>query len=274
MESIPRVLFQRGEIVVYTYTVIVAAGLISGTLTAWGAGYMAGSTPEELLEGLLWALVGAAGGAYAWDVGVRFLLYGQVALGTAVGWPSAPSVHGVLWGGGGALVFWARRRRWAVSHVLDVAAVGVAVGSVFVWAALLIHGGVSGVPVNAPWAWRLPDVAGIVVPRVPVQALGLGLNLLLGGALTAVAWFVGPRRTNGWLFLVWMVANSAFLGVIGFWRADPTIWIGPLRLDQVAAFGEVGLVMGLIVRRMWKAACQAAGLPAVSLPAPTSLPEE
>lgn len=274
MESIPRVLFQQGEVVVYTYTAIVAAGLMAGTLAAWGAGSMAGRTPAEVLDGILWALVGAAGGAYLWAVAVRVLVDGGISTGAVLGWPGAPSVHGVLWGGGVALLLWSRRRRWAVGQALDVAAVGVAVGSVFVWAALLVHGGASGVPADGPWAWKLADLAGIAVTRVPVQALGLGLNLLVGGVIAALAWFLGPQRTNGWLFLTWAAANSIFLAAIGFWRADPAVWIGPLRLDQVAALGEAALVSGAIVRRLWRAVRRATRLSPASIPVSTGLRDD
>ena len=254
MGLVPRILFQHGDFVLYTYTLFAALGVVAGVLAAWGAGRLAGRPFDELSNGTLWTIVGAAIGARLWDTGISLVVGGRWWPGALVRGVNAPSVYGVLLGGLAGLLLWSRRHRWNSWTVLDTAAVGLAVGSAFLWGSLMVHGGAYGVPLSAPWARPLPDLAGIVVPRAPVQVGGLVLNLLLSVLFAGVVWVRGAHALNGWLVLAWAGANGAFLLVAGFWRADPTVWVGPLRLDQVGALAQVALVAGIVAWRLWRGA--------------------
>lgn len=252
MEPVPRILFQYGNVVLYTYTVFAALGVLAGTLSAWGAGRLVGREFHALLDGSVWAFIGAACGARLWDVGISFLVAGRWRWDMLVQGVNAPAVHGALIGGIVGLLLWSRRHRWSLWEALDAAAVGLAVGSAFVWGGLMLHGGAYGVPVAAPWASPLPDLAGIVVPRAPVQAVGLVLNVLLGVIFAGLVWARAPQGFNGWLFLIWTGVNGAFLVIAGFWRADPALWIGPLRLDQASALLQTVAVIGVAGWRLWR----------------------
>lgn len=252
MEPVPRILFQYGNIVLYTYTAFVALGVLAGTLSAWGAGHLVGRPFDELLDGSMWAFIGAACGARLWDVGTSFLVAGHWRWDMLVQGINAPAVHGVLVGGMGGLLLWSWRCRWSPWEALDTAAVGLAVGSAFVWGGLMLHGGAYGVPSATAWALSLPDLAGIVVPRAPVQAAGLVLNVLLGVLFAGLIWIRAPQGFDGWLFLAWAGVNGTFLLAAGFWRADPTLWIGPLRLDQAGALVQTVAVIGVVGWRLWR----------------------
>lgn len=252
-EIMPPVLFVAGEYILYTYSIVAAIGLVVGALTAWGAGRLAGWSLHRLLDATIWGLVGGVVGARFWDVVWNVAAYRNALVEALRLWQGGLSLHGGLIGGAVAVFLWCRgdasREYW---YTLDLAAIGVSFGGVFLWFGLLVHGAVYGVPVSGEWAWPLSDMAGIILPRFPVQAVGLIVSLILGVGLALAAWRRPIRRWTGALFLVWLLVTATTLFVLGFWRADPALWLGALRLDQVAALVEIVLAAILLPVR-WRA---------------------
>lgn len=242
-----------GSFELYTYSVLAVLGLIAGALTAWGLGRESGWSLNRLLDATIWTLIGGAIGARLWDVVWNVPLYQETPQEALRLWQGGLSIHGGIIGSIIAITVWSRLSAQVDAwYTLDLAAIGGALGAVFVWLGLLIHGGVYGVPSTADWAWPLPDLAGIVVPRVPIQAIGLAASLVLACLLVLVALRTPTRRWTGALFLVWMLVNGLLLFALGFWRADPVIWISALRLDQIAG-GIEAVVAAILLPARWRA---------------------
>lgn len=248
-----QVLTTVGGFTVYTYSLLAAAGLVAGALTAWGVGRGSGWPLNRLLDATLWTILGGVVGARLWDVVWNFPLYQSAPQEALRLWQGGLSIHGGIIGAIIAVTLWSRLSAdvdaW---YTLDLVAVGSALGSVFVWLGLLVHGAVYGAPTTAEWAWSLPDLAGIVVPRVPVQAIGLIVSLLLAVALVLAAWRTPTRRWTGAIFLVWVLVNGLLLFTLGFWRADPALWISVLRIDQIAG-GIEAVVAAILLPARWRA---------------------
>lgn len=248
-----QILTMLGGFTVYTYSVLVAAGLVAGALTAWGVGRESGWSLNRLLDATLWTIVGGALGARLWEVAWNFPMYRSAPQEALRLWQGGLSIHGGIIGAIIAVALWSRLSAGTDAwYTLDLAGVGSALGSIFVWLGLLIHGGVYGVPSNADWTWSLPDLAGIIVPRVPVQAIGLLVSLLLACALVLAAWRTPGRRWTGAIFLIWLFINGLLLFTLGFWRADPAMWIGVLRVDQIAG-GLEAVVAAILLPARWRA---------------------
>lgn len=249
----PQILTTFSDVTVYTYSVLAAAGLVAGALVAWGVGQGSGWSLTRLLDVTLWTIVGGVMGARLWEVAWNFSMYQSAPQEALRLWQGGLSIHGGIIGGIIAVTLWSRLSAGTDAwYTLDLAAVGISLGSIFVWLGLLVHGGVYGVPSTMEWAWSLPDLAGIIVPRVPVQAIGLLVSLLLACALVLAAWRTPTRRWTGAIFLVWLLIHGVLLFVLGFWRGDPALWIGVLRIDQVAG-GVEAVVAAILLPARWRA---------------------
>jgi prolipoprotein diacylglyceryltransferase len=90
---------------------------------------------------------------------------------------------------------------------------------------------------------ELPDLYGIVAPRLATQLYGA----MFGVLLCVLAWGVLPRviHRSGIRFWVLMATLGAGIFAIGFARGDGVPMLGTLRLDQmldllVVAAGVIG----------------------------------
>lgn len=193
----------------------------------------------RLWEGALWLLAGAALGATLGsgiqgylgapvplpdlrallDTWLRFVLLGP------------PSVQGAFLG---ALLALALICPWYPAwRAADLLAGGACLGGSVLWLGAARLGYAYGAPTLWAGALWLPDPQGLAMPRWPVQPVGaaalalVALLLLAGGP--ARRWPAGVSA----LVAIWAVSLLGF--ALGFFRADPTLYLGPFRADQLVA---------------------------------------
>jgi len=168
----------RGE-PVYTYSLLLALGLLLAVLALALEGRRRGWRDAQVLEVLAWALVPAVlGGRLAYVLALGF--DGGPHLRSLVHpWGEGLLFPGALLGGAlglGTLAAW-RRRRYV--ELLGAVAPGLALGQALGWLGAAVHGTAAGVPWRAVrWAPQLRDLHGIVLPRFPLQYLAAGLGLV------------------------------------------------------------------------------------------------
>ncbi len=187
------------------------------------------------------------------DVGIAAVVAGVIgarALHVALEWDyfadhtgeiGTISLGGMAWQGAllagiPAALIMARLRRVPLRPWTDAAALAWPVGLIAAWIACRRAGCGYGYEVQTAADWpgwlveELPDVYGMVAPRLDVQAGGA----LFGGALLALALILTWR---GWLpgVRLWVVLALTGLGlaVLGFLRADPAQTLFDRRADQV-----------------------------------------
>lgn len=162
-----------------------------------------------------------------------------------------------------ALLLFALIRRVSFWKLADAGAIGLALAQSIGWySAHLIganYGVVSDASVVLPFggpggtvvgiAQDLPDVYGIVAPRVPVQLIAVAFFLVL---FLALAWINRRwRPKEGVLFLSYLIVSAVGGFALGYLRADETlIWNG-WRIDQwvdllLAALGFAALAIRAI----------------------------
>lgn len=144
--------------------------------------------------------------------------------------------HGALLAGIPAALIVGRLRRVPPRAWSDAAALAWPVGVIATWIACRPAGCGYGYEVQTAADWpgwlveELPDVYGLVAPRLDVQAGGA----LFGGALLALAALLTWR---GWLpgVRLWIVLALTGLGlaILDFLRADPAQPLFDRRADQV-----------------------------------------
>ena len=127
----------------------------------------------------------------------------------------------------------------ALSDALLPYAAGMVMGA---WLGCALEGCAYG-PAMAH-GWPLPDEAGRVTPRVPLQPLALvGLGILLWAVETLRARRYPPGFPTG----VALLGGGALMGAVGLLRADPVFRWGGLSADVWAAAGLVLLGSALIL---------------------------
>ncbi len=106
-----------------------------------------------------------------------------------------------------------------------------------------------------PLALELPDVYGVVSPRLASQVYGLALSTIVLIAALVLTHLVKREGVRFWIVLA-LLGSGIF--AIGFTRGDPIPMLGSLRLDQMLDLLIAGAgIMGSVI---------------ASLPSPPSLP--
>ena len=151
-----------------------------------------------------------------------------------------------------ALALWALVRRVSFWPLADAGALGLALAQSIGWNAARLVGANYGVVSDAGFAQDLPDVYGIVAPRVPVQGFAMIFFFMLFLTLVWIAWRIRPRA--GIVFLVYLIVAALGGLVLGTLRGDETlIWNG-WRVDQWVdlILVAIGLVVLVTKMRTWR----------------------
>jgi phosphatidylglycerol:prolipoprotein diacylglycerol transferase len=262
------VLAQVGPFTVYSYTVLIDAGLAMA-LAAIYFQAPAGKAWRWLDLGLA-AIVGGFVGARLLYVSVNADYYlphidevVQVWQG-GLSWLGAPA--GALFGAW----LYARRRREPLWPVFDALALPFGLLSSLAWSGCLAAGcayGFQVAPGQLPdwFVSQAPDIFGIIVPRFPTQALGMAWSVLALLAIWGTRRGPAARWPAGALgaYALSLAALGVFL--LSFTRGDPAPLMAGYRIDVVGGALALVAATGAWVYRL------ARGAPA-SAPPPISGP--
>lgn len=169
---------------------------------------------------------------------------GEIAYLNGLDW------HGAFLGAFFVVMIVARWRKRELIPLLDRAALLLPLVALAAWWGCAASGCAYGAPVENLFAfprwltWEGRDIFGIIEPRFAVQRIGALWALLLCVCalfLTWRGWLAGRRL---WL-IICLLSVAAFL--LGFLRADYTVTVNGLRVDQyldaiLACYGGVFLL--------------------------------
>ncbi len=147
-----------------------------------------------------------------------------------------------------AVALYAGVRRLSFWHLMDAAALGLAVGQAIGWAGALAQGANYGIVSDSRLAVELPDLYGLVAPRFPLQYVEILLYAAVFLMLVALA---APHRSPGTLFCAYLIVVSLANALLGFQRGDETAYWGALRVDQIVDAGWVCIGMAAWIGRGW-----------------------
>ncbi len=228
------ILWRFGAYTVYSYTVTLALGILSGVYLSYRIARHRLERPESLLDAAFWGLLGGIIGGRAGYVGINWAYFGDHLDQAWAIWQGGLSWHGALWGGLAWIAVWylVRRRRgppvlnWR--DLADAAAPGLALGGAWGWLGCLLTGcgyGAEAGGYTPPVSWfvaRLPDIFGVWEERFITQPLMLGVCVLACVLLCVL----GRKMPRGGLFALYLCLYAlADLGVM-FWRGDGMAWWG------------------------------------------------
>jgi phosphatidylglycerol:prolipoprotein diacylglycerol transferase len=230
------------------YPWVFAAGVLGSLIWLTGSG-KAREAGLRLDAGLA-VLGGGLLGARLAYVLTHWGYYSGNGIEAVYFWQGGLSWFGGAVGGSTALAVFARMRRERFWFLADALAVPAALMSLTAWLGCWLDGCAYGRRADPGWLTpESPDLFGLVAPRWPTQALGVGLSLATAALLR---WVSGRRLAPGALgaLSLSMIAASA-LG-LGFLRGDPVPAAFSLRLEGVgsgAILAVAAAALGLRLRQ-------------------------
>lgn len=239
------------------YSLVILAAAAAGLLVAYLVSRRAGMKVALLLDATLVAVIFAAIGARAYHVIAHWDYYSQNTGNITNLAQGGMGFIGALALGLVALLVFAVIRRVSFWQLADAGAIGLALAQSIGWyGAHLVganYGAVSDaalvLPIGPPGgtlvglAQDLPDVYGIVAPRVPVQLIAMSFFFIL---FLLLIWISGRWRVgDGIVFLSFLIMSALGGFGLGFLRADETLMWNGWRIDQWMDLTLAG--MGLVV---------------------------
>lgn len=222
------ILARYGSIFIYSYTVIMALGIILGIgLISWSSRHnrLPGWFDALLVIGVAGLISGRTGFVlWRWD-------YFQERPAEAWQiWQGGLSYHAALLAGIVALVGWAAAGQRSFYRYAALFAPAFVLITVFGWAACWMEGCAYGQETVLGFlAADLPDDFGVFAVRYQTQLIGFILAL---AAFLFILWYKKdhPQKTLFWLALA---AISLVQLLTSLFRGDQTLNVGRLRLDTL-----------------------------------------
>ncbi|HOA25230.1 MAG TPA: prolipoprotein diacylglyceryl transferase [Aggregatilineales bacterium] len=246
---------QIGPLTFRTYTVLLDIAVLLGLALLVWQGHRRDARPLAWLDTGLAALVGGIIGARLVHAAIHWEYFSEHPIEIAEVWRGGLSWQGAVVGGLLALFVAARISRLDWRDLTDAVALVLPFGAMLAYAGCLASGCSAGreVATLADYpplvAAELPDIYGLVVPRLASQVYGLALGLVLLG----LAWALRRWLTVPGLRL-WPVLALLAFGVfgIGFTLGSDILMLGSLRLDQLLDLLVAALagVMGAVAAWM------------------------
>jgi phosphatidylglycerol:prolipoprotein diacylglycerol transferase len=240
-----------GPFVIRTYTFLLDVGILIGLgILAW-QGWHIEDKPVEWTDAGLGALIGGFALGRAGHVAIHWTYFSSHSREIVMLWRGGIDWHGAVLGGLAGLGVVCLLRRLIFRQVTDVLAIVLPLGAAIVFTGCLTtscgHGReVTSLADYPPYvAVELPDLYGVVRPRLACQLYGIVLSLVLLGLAGLMARLVHRRGVRFWPILT-LLALGTF--GIGYTRGDVVPMVGSLRLDQVLDLVVAGIgLLGSLV---------------------------
>ncbi len=162
------------------------------------------------------------------------------------------AMRGAFMAGFLGLALFARVRRLSFGRFADAAALGLSIGQALGWVGALVWGVNYGAVSDSPLAIDLPNIYGLVQPRLPLQHAEITMFVIMFLVMLYVA---SRRPEKRRIFLIYLLVTSAANFALGYFRGDESAFLGSLRVDQVcdAAFAAIAITV-LILQITWTSA--------------------
>jgi phosphatidylglycerol:prolipoprotein diacylglycerol transferase len=221
------ILLQIGALTVYTYGVLVAAGVILGLLYARWQAARAGLPPREIWNLGIYMIFSALLVSKVWLVfsGWRFFAADPSAIFSVAMLQSAGTFYGGVLGAVLAILAYTRARGLPLLPVFDISAGALPLAHAIGRLGCFAAGCCFGKPTSLPWGVTFTDRAAarlagtpLGVPLHPTQLYEAGaefLNFLL------LVWLGARQRFHGQILAGYFVLYGSERGVIEFFRGDP-----------------------------------------------------
>ena len=221
------VLYQLGSITIYTYGVLVAAGVVAGIWLASHDALRAGLSPVKVWNLGVYGIVAALVASKLWLVLSAWDYYAANPreLFSSATLQSGGTFYGGLLGGILWTIYYTRRERMPLLATLDVSAAPVALGHAIGRLGCFAAGCCFGKPTSLPWAVTFTSQVAARVSGTPLHVAVHPTELYEAAAEFAnfaILWSLGRQsRASGQIFGAYLVLYGIERGLIEFVRDDP-----------------------------------------------------
>lgn len=228
------IFWQWGELTISTYAVCMVLGLIAGTIASLREARRRHIRSAFLLDAILAAVVLGVIAARLGYVLINWVYYQDHTAEIVRLWQG-----GLNWQAGfvgGAIGAWLiARRHSSPMLILDLLAIGTALGACFGWIGSYLSATAYGKELFPGelfffLASDAPDWYGLTNPRWPTQLMGATWALVLFLSLWLTRKKVWRDGLRYWLFVA---AYSLGMFLLGFTRGDDMLTVGSWRIDQL-----------------------------------------
>lgn len=154
-------------------------------------------------------------------------------------------------GGVGALIglglyaLSSRGNFWSLGDSLAIPVQFVLLGS---WAGCWFEGCAYGMPADINLLFMGTDPFGSIVQRWPTQGIGVILSVI---SFTTLTWVGDQETPAGLKFALSLTTGALGAAVIGLYRSDPVLHLGPARLDTWVYALLAALGLALLSNRLY-----------------------
>jgi phosphatidylglycerol:prolipoprotein diacylglycerol transferase len=226
------------------FELFALGGALTGLAVARWRARPSGISPTLLLDGALVTVLAGGIGARLYHVLVHWDFYSQ----------HGEEINNLAQGGMGlrggiafglvALFLFSVLRRVSFRKLGDLGALWLAPAAAFGWYGAHLVGANYGIESDLPLAQDLPDIYGILAPRIPVQLIAALLYATLFAVLLALSLRgVRPGVILSTFLLAFGLGNFALDAL----RGDASLFWYGLRIDQWADLGAIALGLALAV---------------------------
>jgi len=230
------------------YTLLIDIGLLAGLALAYWRWRRRGHAHVIFLDAVICALIGAVIGGRAFYVATNGAYFATHRAEILALWKGGMAFHGAFLGGLLALALYALLARRPFWDLGDAAALGLALGGIFGWAACFAAGYAYGIVGEGALFLVSPDIYGIEASRLAVQPLGIALSVV---TLAVLLFLIKTKARPGLLLAVYLLIYFGGQFILEFGRGDESVYVGPLRLAQAldVLLALAGLGLMLFLRR-------------------------
>jgi phosphatidylglycerol---prolipoprotein diacylglyceryl transferase len=239
-------LFHVGGLGAGWYGLLMAVGIGVGATVATRQAHWRGLEADQVYDMVLWLIIAGVIGARLFHV-IDYWEYYVANPGALLTFQqSGLAIYGAIIGGIVAIALFAWRRRLNFWKLADVAALGLPLGQAIGRIGCFINGCNYGYATELPWGvrWRAPG-AMVPDPNTAYQPAQL-YEAIVAAGIFALLWPLRKRvRSDGILFLLYLVLYATTRFAISFTRPDNIIWLG-LRQAQLVSVVLVVVAVPLL----------------------------
>jgi phosphatidylglycerol:prolipoprotein diacylglycerol transferase len=216
-------LFTVGPVVIHTYGLLVALGILAGVILGEHLNRQSGGEPGRIVDMSVIVVLAGLAGARIIFVLDNWGYYAQDPVEILKFWQGGLVFYGGLAGGTAAFILVIRHYRLYLWDMLDIGAAAVALGHAFGRLGCFSAGCCYGRPSTLPWSITFtdPHCLAVEVLNTPVHPTQLYSFLFLTTLAAFLAYLHPRRRFPGQMAAVYLLSYGIFRFAVEFLRGDP-----------------------------------------------------
>ncbi|MCT4605353.1 MAG: prolipoprotein diacylglyceryl transferase [Marinisporobacter sp.] len=231
------VAFKLFGLAIRWYGILIATGMVLGTILAIKRAKKQGIEEDKVLDLLLFAIPAAIIGARTYYVIFNFESYGGDILSMINIRQGGLAIHGGVIGGVLVGYFFCKKHRISFRKMVDICAPSIILGQAIGRWGNFINKEAYGSPTDLPWA--------IVVDGVRVHPTFLYESIWNFMVFLFLLWYDKNKKFHGELFLLYGALYSTARFFIEGLRMD-SLMFGPFRVAQLVSIGAILLASSFI----------------------------